>query len=475
VVVAIAFCAGCGKKSDSSKKDDASGAAVGPAPIATPALGVDRVQRFNFIYGDGENAYGTALGKAKAKDWNGVKNACEAAIARDPANLDAHRLLATALAQLGDHASAVDHLSTALAGDYYLYAPTLSAPELEAFRATPHGQAIAALAAQIRVEYEKRIKGGVWLVGRRSTFKWSDKPGVQQAASRGEMYAYDRDGKRYLRLSHTDHQVAGFVRAPGGSAVALLGYDKAERGKTDDDPPLLSHAWVQAVDPVEWKPIGPRVTLPAAREVFVGYGAGDQLLVATAAATGRWTIGELAVSSVDLTTGKLTKTGGGVTWTPRIELTLDEGRAVHGDAQLPPALHVPESGQVDTFTIATASDGAHVAFATAVDPCAKDAAPSLYVGDTKSGALKHLLTSRSRFATRWIDPTTLAYEDGEGSVRLCDATTGREAQRLEDKAGLALDVLSVTNAPLCKQAPPAVPAGGSDKEPLPPEEGSAEH
>ena len=36
-----------------------------------------------------------------------------------------------------------------------------------------------------------------------------------------------------------------------------------------------------------------------------------------------------------------------------------------------------------------------------------------------------------------------------------DATTGREASRLDDKAGLALDVLSLASAPLCKQGPPA--------------------
>jgi hypothetical protein len=486
LALAIALCAACGKKPGSgSGKDDAASAAPGPAPLAMPPLGVDRVQRFNFIYGEGESAYATAVTKAKAKDWAATKNACEAALAKDPFDLDAHRLLATALVQQGDHAAAVDHLVAALAADYYAYAPTLDAPELAAFRATPHGQAVAALAREIGAEYAKRAKAGLLLVGRRSTFKWPEKPGVQPDGSRGELYAYDRDSKRYLRLTHTDHQVAGFVRAPGGGSVALLGFDRVERGATDADPPLLARGWLLAIDPADWKSLGPRVTLPSAREVIAGYGAGDQLLVATAQATGRWTLGDLAISSVDVAGGKLTKTSGAVTWTPRVELTLDEGRAPHApDATKPggdkpsvvlttPAggtVRVPESGDVDVDSIATSPDGARVAFATAVDPCAKDTAPSLYVADAKTGALKHLLTARSRFATRWVDATTLAYEDGDGSIRLWDATTGREATRLDDKAGLALDVLSLASGPLCKQAPPTAPAGSGEEPPLPPEE-----
>ena len=136
---------------------------------------------------------------------------------------------------------------------------------------------------------------------------------------------------------------------------------------------------------------------------------------------------------------------------------------------------MPESGAATQAALALAPGGARLAFATAVDPCAKDTAPSLYVADTRTGALKHLLTARSRFATRWLDPTTLAYEDGEGAIRLWDATTGRQLLELENRPGIALDVLSLAAAPLCKQAPPVVEdatGGDLDEPPLPPEEGS---
>jgi hypothetical protein len=133
---------------------------------------------------------------------------------------------------------------------------------------------------------------------------------------------------------------------------------------------------------------------------------------------------------------------------------------------------VTESGQTAQSSIAVGPGGAHVAFATFVDPCAKDVAPSLYVADGKSGAIKHLYTGQSRFASRWIDPNTLAYEDGEGAVRLWDATTQHESARLDNKAGIGLDVLSATSGPLCKQAPPKIEPAGSGDEPMPPETGS---
>ena len=475
MVLLIAVFASCGKKSDAPKKEDASAKPVA-APIAIPTLGVDKVSRFNFIYDDGRPAYEKARAAARTKDWAAVKTQCEAALARDPGHLDAHRLLATALAQTGDPAAAVDHLVTALAADYYAYGPDLAADkDLEAFLATPQGQAVTSLAQQIHDEVGKRVKGALWLVGRRSPFRWPDKAGVQYAYSRGELYAYDRDSKRYFRLTHTDHQVLGFVRT--ANETAILGFDKVDH-PADNSPASFARAWLEVHDG-DGKLVGKRVTLPSAKLVALGYGAGGALVVAT----------DGAAQSVDTTTGKLTKISGALP-VPRIEATLEEGRLVRvpdgveaawsGD---PPvtgslkvgatAIGVPESGQTGQAAITLAPGGARLAFSTAVDPCAKDTAPSLYVADTKTGALKHLLTAKSRFDTRWLDGNVLAYEDGDGAIRLWDATTGREAIRLDERGGLALDVLSLSPAPVCKQAPPTEAGSGSAEEPLPPEEGSA--
>jgi hypothetical protein len=445
----------CGHdRAGAHERRDAGSGSAGLVVVAKPEphgpLGVDRIARFNFVYGDGAAAYAKALTASKASppDWSAVRDNCATALAKDPSHLDAEFLLGSALVQLGDAKGAAPHFATALAGDYDAYAD----------RATPEY-------ASIGDEFNKLASTGLWLVARRSPFKWPSKDGVQPGTSRGELYAYDRASKRYLRLTHTDHQVAGFVRAPGGGEVAIVGFDKVDHQA--DKPPVIARGWLVELDPATWKPLGPRVTLPAARTIAAGYAAGDQLLVATK------TDGDWLTSSVDRSTGKLAKVAQPLP-APRIEVALDTGGSVlagsDGDitsiAVGSAAITPPESGKAARDTIAIAPNNTSVAFATAVDPCAKDALPSLYVADAKTGALRHVLTAKSRFATRWIDPITLAYDDGDGGIRLWDVASGRELERLDDKNGIALDVLAPAgNA--CKPAP--IETAGSGDDPMPTE------
>lgn len=496
----------CGSKDKPAEKKDAGLATPQVAPITQPPSGVDAVKRMGFVYGEGWTAYDKAVAAKGKNDLAGARAQLDASLAKDPDHLDAHYLYAKLLAQAGEHAAAVDHLVVALANDYFRYGPMLSADvDMKEFLGTQHGQAVTALAQAIQADYKKRVATGVWLVARRSAFKWPKELGAQGATTRGELYAYDRESKRYLRLSHTDHRVAGFIRAPGGGEVALLGFDKIDRPKGDvkgemkpDTPATFVTSWVQILETTDWQLVGKKVSLGAARELAVGYGTGDQLLVSKAQADGRWGTKDVTVSTIDKTAGKATKVATPAP-TPRIVLTLDEGRVVRdatgivavwsGDPPTTPnfktaagtTIEIPESHAARQASFSVAPTSGRVVFATAVDPCAKDVAPSLYVSDGKSAALKHVLTAKSRFANRWLDANTLAYEDGEGAIRIWDATTSREVQKLENKAGIALDVLSLAPAPLCKGSPPEVEptpdvgsagAGSSDEPPLPPEEPS---
>ena len=508
LAAAAAAAAACGKKAESPKGKDA---AVAPtvSPIATPPVGIDAVHRMTFSRA-GSQAYDKAAASRGKQDWAAVRTHAEAALAKDPHHLDPRHLLGIALAKLGEPAAAVEHLVAALAGDYYKYARLLDKDEdLKEFFATPHGASVKEVRAKIKAEYERRIASGVLLVARRSVFQWPQSFGVAPASSRGELYAFDRETKRYLRLSHTEHRVAGFVRSAAANEVLLLGYDKIDRpkpaSKEDDPTPTIKNAWVEVRDGATWERLGQRAEIGEGREVSVGYGAGDQILVATAPANGRWGVGAPTISSIDRSTGRLTKVTAALP-VPRIAFTLDEGRLIRGAGGVtaawtgdPPtapsltaggaAIGVPESGAAAQSTVALSPDKSYVAFATAVDPCAKDSAPSLYVADARTGALKHLLTEKSRFVTRWIDATTLAYEDGEGAIRLWDPKRdGRggqvlrlenklgEGNRNEIKLGIALDVLSRGLAPQCKQQqqqqqPAADPGAGSgDESAMPPEE-----
>lgn len=499
MVSALAITA-CGKKSEAVSDKQEVKTPPPLAPIATPVVGVDAVRRMNFTWEAGKSAYDKAVAaykggkdaKSQPRDWAAIRTHTEAAVAKDPHHLDAHRLLATALVKAGEPAAAVEHFVTALAGDYVKYAPSIAKDEeLKEFLTTPHGASVNDVSAKIKAEYDKRIASGVWVVARRSAFKWPAAFGTEYATSRGELYAFDRETKRYLRLSHTEHQVTGFVRSASGHEVLLLGFDKIDRpkpGKGEDPPPLLANAWIEVLDGSSWERIGKRAAIGGGREIAIGYGPGEQILVATAPASGRWGVGALATSSLDRTTGKLTKVTAAPP-VPRIIFSLEDGRQVRsvegiaatwtGDPPTSPTLAaggatiaVPESGAAAQSSIALSLDKANLAFATAIDPCAKNVAPSLYVAATKAAAIKHLLTSKSRFATRWIDAATLAYEDGDGAIRLWDAAKTAEVLRLENKPGIALDVLSLAPGPLCKQQPPAVDAAGSgaaEEPPLPPE------
>lgn len=494
VVTALSTFLACGGKKEQSQKahkDAGVQAAPTVAPIATPTVGVETIKRMAFYWSsDGSDYLKKAVPAlaSKTRDWAAIRAGSEATLAKDPHHYDAHRSLASALVQSQEYAAAVNHLVTALAADYVKYGPNLeSDPDLEPLWKTPHGTAVKEVAAKIREELQRRAASGLWLVGRRNGFSWPKNPGVQPSSTRGELYAFDRETKRYLRLTHTNDQVAGFVRSPSGNEVAVLGFDKIDRPKADDPIPLVARAWVQVIDTTTWKQLAKATITTPARELALGYGAGDQLLVSVAAADGRWGTAAPTTSSIDRSTGKLQKVTSAPPL-PRIAFMLEEGRALHappeavkatwsGDPPTAPTLQigattiqVPESGIAQQASLAVSPSAARVAFVTAVDPCAKDAAPSLYVADAKSGALKHLLTAKSKFATRWIDDTLLAYEDGDGAIRLWDATSGREAMKLDNRAGIALAVLSLQPAPLCKQAPPTADTGSGAGDELPPEE-----
>src|SRR4029453_15471897 len=122
--------------------------------------------------------------------------------------------LASALAQTGGEPAAIaDHLLYALGGDWLRWGPALAGDEdVKGFWAPPEGKALATVNAALKEDFTKRAKGGLWLLGRRSTFKWPAKPCAQYGATRGELFAYDLETKRYLRLTHSEYTVAAVVR-----------------------------------------------------------------------------------------------------------------------------------------------------------------------------------------------------------------------------------------------------------------------
>ena len=447
------------------------------AELAVPELGVDQVRRFSYPYGEGAAAFARAVAayKAKPRDWAGVRTGSEAALAKDPYHLDAHRLLAAALAQSGTFGDAATHVVAAMAADWQKQGPTaLADPDLAGLLASPVGEQLKATATKIKDRFLARAAAGVLMVGRRSAFKLPDKPGLQYATPRGELYAYDRDARRFLRLSQTDHAVGGFLASPSGKELVLIGYDQIEQVADDtgkainkDEPPLIGRGFILVLDAVTFEPLGKRATLPRGHTVSVAYGNGDRLLAVVMARRG-WYERDASDQwfTVDASTGTTTRTEMASTFSA-VSVAADSGSFLSSEAGAILAandnnykpekiatsaggeVEAPDNKPVDATTVVISPDKASVAFATWVDPCSQDDAPSLYVASTEGRGFRHVLTGRSRFVARWVDNHTLVYEDPESALRFYDVAAGRETLRLVDKGGLGLSFLSVSAAQPC--------------------------
>ncbi|MCE9575253.1 MAG: hypothetical protein K8W52_19035 [Deltaproteobacteria bacterium] len=421
--------------------------------------------KLNYPYGRGQAEYAKVVAayKAKTRDWGAIKSAAEATLAKDADHLDAHWVLGEALANTDEPEAATEHLVIALAGDWLRWGPTLAQnPALTTYLATPSGKALAELSTRVRAQLAAAVAKGPLVLGRRSTWK-TPKVGAASATTRGELYAYDADGKRYLRLTHTDHSLAAVLPSPTGELL-LAGFTRAEVPdpiKTSPDvPPLLASSWVRAWSPTDLTDSAKIAWIGKARFVTAGWGAGDQLVVTTAPAAGRWSAGAPTTYVVDRATGKLAKTPAAASAGPRVQLSLDEAIVVGTPtmpAELAPAIATrlaePLAG-APLAAMAMSPSKARIAYVGATDPCGDaDAKPSLYVGDATTGAYKHVLTAASRFGLSWLDDDHLIYEDGSGGLRIYDAAAGKQTGALAERAGLGLATLSPSAAPLCTTDP----------------------
>jgi hypothetical protein len=497
IALVLLLAGACGK--DDSKPKPPPAKAEELPPLTVPPLGVDAIKKMNYVYGDGAKAYEKVREAFKKKDWPAVAATAKEVLAKDAGHLDAHRMLGSALAQTGDFPGAAEHLLAALAGDFVRWGEKLPGdPDLKDFLVSPHGKALLAKHLEMKAAVETAIDRGVWLLGRRSTYKWPAKTGP--STTRGELYAFDEATRRFFRISHTDHQLAAWLLSPDGQQIALVGYDRAElpAATAKNAAPKL-RGWVETIDARTFEQVTQRASFKSVRALGVSWGAGGQLLVETFDGAGRWALTPKATFTVDPSTGKTAKTT--ATTDPgsgRVLLTLDEALVSppQRGLKLTPSptdpsliseltiessgrtISLPESGLGDASVPRANPSGSRAAFATWVDPCGEEdaAKPSLYVADAKTGQTKHLLTTDSRFNLRWLGDDKLVYEDGKGGLRIWDATTGREAMKILEKgSSLGLNGLSPTAEPICRKEPlEGIETETVPEEPMPPEEGPGE-
>ncbi|HEY8146630.1 MAG TPA: hypothetical protein VIG06_28305, partial [Kofleriaceae bacterium] len=457
----------------------------------------------------------------KKKDWAAVRSAAEETLELDKGHLDAHRMLASALAQQGEFEKAVEHLSIALAADWIRWGAKVEVdPDLEPLMSSPFGAKLKEMNAAYKDELIRRAKGGLLAVARRGAFKPPQrahgviprdpvshsggdrsggedpkKKGAARMASRAELFAFDKESARWIRLTETGFQVVGFLAAPSGDEIAYV--TVREVAMPDDPkaaPPVLAVAKIGTLSLAAPEASSKEAEIKNARTLALEYLAGDELVATSYEPQGYWGLGTTSSFSIDKAAGKAKASkappAGGRRLVVRFEgVELD----TPGDAEGIAADWNPETGTAEEFvldaskkrvqlpkgqaarraSIAWSPDRKKVAFATQADACAEkpaDRAAALYLVDVESGKLKHVSKGQTGFSARFLDPTTLAYADEEGGVRLYDAVAGRENGKLTTKGGLGLVGVGSQMGLLCtrESAPPPEPAVTP-----PPEEGPA--
>ena len=462
---------------------------AGPRP-ATKPMGAEKVSLFNYVYSKGKKAHGKAEKAAKKKDWAAVKTHCQAAIEKDPWHLHAHHDLATAMVQLGEIDAAVEHLDIALAGDWLRWGPGLTDDaDLAPLWQAPAGDKVKALSQAYGEEFMQRVKGGLWMLGRRSRYKRPEKVGEQWSATRGELYAYDLETQRYLRITHTRERIAGWLRSPSGDQIAWLGYwqvvvpDPASSAADPETDPVAAsdkkpagiifrRTLVGVIDANTLLPIGKVATLREdIARADLQYRVGDELILSVFADFEGWNhAGETGEPSqryaFDREAGKLKKTDVAPSDEPVLTMTLEKtwttrkeaaGFEVNdgedGEVLMLDGMEngVPIPDQATVVGVSRSPDKAYALVRTVGEPCAESPSGSLYSLDTATGKLAHILRGNSEFHVSWLDDRRFAYEDDGGRVRIHDLGEGKQLEKLKNGAVLSLSGLGATRGIMCTE------------------------
>ncbi len=477
------------KPGDSPKKGDTA-EAVAPE-VTTRPMGADKIKAFNYVYGKGNKFYKKVAKAAKKEDWAAVKEACEAALEADPWHLAAHRSLAGTLARLGETAGIKDHLSTALAGDWLRWGPTLETdPTLAEYFKTDDGKEVLALNRAYQEEFMRRAKAGIWMLGRRTRYKRPEKPGEQWSATRAELFSYDEETKRYLRISHTGESLAGWMVSPSGSEIVLAAYSLVHMPAPSAPEVAASAGGVEAVKPlidrVRISVLSNETLLPVTPEesvrlrggftrVDLQYRAGDELIASVFDGAAEWdykadTEDEPSQRyTLDKEAGKFRKADVPASDETVLSMTLEktwmtartggkgyelkpgEGDPVlvldgaEGEATLP--------AEAQVMGVVRSPDKAHAVVRTVVDPCAEKPLGSIYLMNAASGELKHILRGNSEFKARWLDDKRFVFEDDSGDLRLYDAVEKKQIDQLKNRSGMALAGIGATGGLLCTEQP----------------------
>lgn len=444
IVVAAGACGG-GTKPEPAKKDDAGTPAdAATLEVAARPLGMPDLASFQWRKRAGHPTFRAARKAEGAGQWDEVVKLCRQVLAADPGHLEAAYLLAAALGKLGQHDALLAPLHQAAAGDLGKWGfASLELPALQAFLATPIGQAWRA-----RVEQDRAIYAG------------SLTRAVIVNAGR-DLYAYDLETKRWFRITRTFGTVIGALRV-GPNKLAFV---SRQRGAKDQKITLAiglaDLARGKTSRAVELGTRGP-ITIavpPDGNGVFIGEGSpkskswrrfdDDYRLTALPATTKRPKGPWLEVNGSSVRLHALPVAGVVADWD-------DAGLAsAIRLARSSRVVSVPAPGLIDGNTATWSPDRARLAFVAQLDEkCTPDTPnAAIFVADATTGALTEIERGRDGLAVEWVDDHTLAVV-GDKGVTLLDLD-GAPPTVLEGADGLIAPRHRATCTPVEPTEPPA--------------------
>ncbi len=445
----LAALAACGHPGATAPDKRDAGAPRDAQAVELPErpLGMADLAAFGWRKRAGHAAFRSARKAEERGDWPAVVAACKAALASDPDHLDASWLYAVALAKTGQLDKVVEPLAIAVAGDFGKWAtPSLEHPALQAFLATPAGQA-----------WRRRVD--------------RDRPAYLAALARalvveagGDLYAFDGDTSRWFRLTRTVGGVVGALAAPAAHRIAYVSRERVkhethtaigivdlatghttkasdvaactarlELGYSDNKSPGF---WIDPCDP------------PARWSQLDDDGKLHALPAKTARPAGAWL--EIAKRI------------------PRAHRLPAPGVTADWDEQgLASAIKLASSGRVvsapkgliDGNTATWSPDRAHLAFVAQLDDHCKPGAVSAaaYVVDATTGTAQEVERAASGLALEWVAERKLAIA-GDRGVSIVEL--GNTAPTPLPGAS---DLVSPRRKPKCLPEPADEPASDDDE------------
>jgi hypothetical protein len=427
VLVAVLATASCRSGSGKPAHRDDARSAPADAPSVTLAprpLGTPDLAAFGYRSRDGQALFRQARQAEARDDWGEVQRLCEAALAADATHLDAAYLLAVARAKQQQLERVIEPLSTAVTGDFAKWGnASLAQPALQSFLATTLGEAYRARASADREVFAQMLARSLIVT------------------SHGDLFGFDPETTRFLRLTRTGGAVIGALAMKSGIAYVTrekvgkdtklgVGLLDLNTGKTHRAAhvakPSLRVAFNTKLDAFivrqrnDWYRVVDKsaaVLELVARKTHPGYPA--QLAEQT------W----LDVSGTSVTREKLQSIVSG-DWD---DVGLASAMRITSTHKI---VTVPSPGLINGNTVLRSHDGSQLVFVAQLSDTCKpgDATAAAFVADTATGTARELERATAGIAVMWLADRKVAIA-GDHGVSLVDLDTSA-ATPLVDADGL---------------------------------------